>query len=145
MPPRQKLAAITLIPALLLALAYVVWMPFDPRGTRLKALFQGPEYGLWAAETLDGDRLRGTYQIAIEDGEIVGGYDGCNRWWYAGIDPATGLRVIETTLVGCRDTAEAVLMRRLARGSAKIQLTADDRLRVEAAGHAASFRRVPAE
>jgi hypothetical protein len=118
---------------------------FDPRSARLKALFQGPEHGDWTATTLDGDPLRGHYRVRVEHGEIVGGYDGCNHWAYEGVDPDTGLRMIETTLVGCEDTAESAKMRKLVRGEANLSLQPDDRLRLELDGHTVVFRRVSSD
>jgi hypothetical protein len=140
---RQRAAAAVILPALLLAFGYVGWTAmFDPRGTRLKSLFQGPEDGVWVAATLDGNPLRGEYRVRVGRGEIVGGYDGCNHWAYGGIDRATGSRSVETTLVGCQDTAESATMRRLMRGRPKLILLPDNRLRLEGDGHSVLLRRV---
>lgn len=132
---------------LLLAAAFSLMLAgiIDPRGQwrPWDGLLTADEDGSWAALSIDGRPVDPQqYRIAIADGEVSGGRDGCNSWGYSDEAPdANGERTIVTTLVGCpEDDPVRQAYWRLASAS-RIALLPDGRLRLSADGHEAIFRR----
>ena len=118
----------------LLALASLAGM--CPNDLRAK-LSAHAEDGSWSVMTIDGQTLPKTgYLIAIQEGRIRGGRDGCNMWSYE----TPGSDRIVSDLQGCPQSPVTAAYREIVRNPA-FMLTGDYRLRITGRGHTADLRR----
>ncbi len=100
-------------------------------------LFAHAEDGSWSVVTIDGQTLPKTeYLIAIQEGRVRGGRDGCNNWSYE--TPGSGW--IVSDLQECPESPVTAAYRKIVRNPA-FMLTGDHRLRITGRGHTADLRR----
>ena len=99
----EKWTVRLLLPALVLALGAAIAGLFGFRAEEATALWDGPERGEWQAVQINGQDVRAHgYIVSFENGEIVGGKDGCNNWGFTDdVDPVTGERMVMSDLMYC--------------------------------------------
>ena len=142
----EKWTVRLLLPALVLAMGFAVLQVLvpDQRGTIFdwRAWFDGPERGMWRAETIDdADVFERKFLISIADGAVGGGRDGCNYWYHNDPDDRTGKQGITSTLAMCIETPESAAYWQVAYGSPRLELLSKDRLRINGNGHTILARR----
>ncbi len=131
-----------IVPAIFIALFTAMYSVAGPR-IDWRAWFDGPERGTWRAITIGGlDVADERMSIAVADGEIRGGRDGCNYWGYSGApDPETGDREITSTLAACEETPALQAYDAIGHYRADLRLVSEDRLEVSYRGVSGIFRR----
>ncbi|KLI62940.1 hypothetical protein [Aurantiacibacter marinus] len=148
-PPRpnrggafEKWTVRLIVPALFIALFSAMFSVAGPR-VDWRAWFDGPERGTWRAIMIGGlDVAAERMSIAVADGEIRGGRDGCNYWGYSGApDPETGERMISSTMAACEETPALQAYDAIGHYRAELQLVSADRLEVSYRGVTGIFRR----
>ena len=120
-----------------IGLPVALFVTFADPDRLMSEWFGPPQDGAWIAETLDGERPANRYTLGIRWGRIIGGYDGCNHWSYVESD---GDVARMTTLMACDPRPD------IAYGAVaidpKVTMLGEDRMRLEARGHVATFRRM---
>jgi hypothetical protein len=100
--------------------------------------------GAWAAVSIDGRAVSWReWRIAVTDGKVAGGRDGCNEWGFDEPEVEGGERTITTTLAGCPEddpVRKAYWLLAIARDTSP-RLRGDGSLRLSAGRHEAIFRR----
>jgi hypothetical protein len=138
---RVGIALVPLVCAFLIALAALL----DPEGSWRSRLLSPPEKedGSWSAVSMDGRPVDPhDYRLAVHQGRIAGGRDGCNDWSFLNEQPAgTRDRMIFSTLQACPDPNPDRDAYAALRHAGRLQLLADGRLRATAGPHEAIFRR----
>lgn len=136
----RTLLAVSLL-ALALALATIGLV--SPRGGfHIWHSLLGPkEDGNWAALSIDGKEVSpDNFRVALHDGRVVGGRDGCNDWAYTSEPDAKGERMIESTLQFCPETELQRAYYALAYVS-EARVLPDGRLQLATKRHRATFTR----
>jgi hypothetical protein len=140
---RERWRALLAVGLLLFALVVAIIGLADPRGRfRLGPSLFGPkEDGDWAALSIDGKAVPPfEFRVAVRDGRVAGGRDGCNDWAYASEPDARGERMIETTLQACPENELSRAYHIIAYDS-EARLLPDGRLELAGRGHRAIFAR----
>ena len=92
-----------------------------PRNDRLIYRLTAPDLdGEWR---FVGPRAR--YMLRIREGEIVGGYDGCNAWGFSQTLDDTGERMVVSDAQGCNPKPFHDTYRRFAFGNPHFELEGD--------------------
>ncbi|MGB3167423.1 MAG: hypothetical protein WBA68_11680 [Alteraurantiacibacter sp.] len=138
----EKWTVRMIVPALFLALFVAMYSVAGPR-IDWRAWFDGPERGTWRAVTVDGmDVADERMEVVVANDEVAGGRDGCNYWAYSGKrDPATGERMMTTTLAGCEQTPERRAYDRLALETSQLRIVDDYTLEIRNRDTVGTFTR----
>jgi hypothetical protein len=107
-------------------------------------LFPPKEDGSWGAVSIDGQLVSPReYYLGIRKRKVTGGRDGCNFWSFEEASgQADGERGINTTLVGCEESAASRGYWAVASApSVRMRLRPDGVLEMAALGHHALLRR----
>ena len=112
-------------------------------GTLKPRLLAPEQDGSWGALSIDGRRVSPRdYRLAVADGAVAGGRDGCNDWGFVEDEAGeVGERRIVSTLMECPDGDPARRAFWTLALQARLELLPDGTLRLAGHGHEAIFRR----